>query len=111
MAKADNIITNKLTASIRTESGKGAARRARREGYVPAVFYGRNTTPQHLLLPNRELAAIFRHFGANTIIELSVDGKTELVYSKQVDVHPVRSFIQHVDLVPEADVDLPAATK
>jgi len=89
----------KLTTTIRTESGKGAARRARREGQVPAVLYGHGNDAQHLLLPARELAAILRYNGLNAVIDLDIEGKSQLALTRQVDVHPIRDFIQHVDLL------------
>ncbi|MFM9379154.1 50S ribosomal protein L25/general stress protein Ctc [Gordonia sp. VNK21] len=89
----------KLTTTVRTESGKGAARRARREGQVPAVLYGHGNDAQHLLLPARELAAILRYNGLNAVIDLDIEGKSQLALTRQVDVHPIRDFIQHVDLL------------
>ncbi|MEJ9080289.1 MULTISPECIES: 50S ribosomal protein L25/general stress protein Ctc [Gordonia] len=91
--------TSKLSASIRTGKGKGDARRARREGQVPAVLYGHGTTPQHLLLPARDLAAILRNNGLNAIIDLDIEGASQLALTKQVDVHALRNYIEHVDLV------------
>ncbi|MEZ5210797.1 50S ribosomal protein L25/general stress protein Ctc [Gordonia sp. (in: high G+C Gram-positive bacteria)] len=88
-----------LTTTIRTESGKGAARRARRAGQVPAVLYGHGSEPQHLLLPYRELAAILRANGTNAVIDLDIDGKSQLALTKQVDVHAIKNDIQHVDLL------------
>lgn len=89
----------KLQTTDRTGTGKGAARRARRDGQVPAVLYGHGSDPKHLLLPNLELAAILRANGTNAIIDLDLDGTSQLVLTKQVDVHPVRNYIEHVDLL------------
>lgn len=92
--------TPSLAATIRTESGKGSARRARREGLIPAVLYGHGTDPKHLLLPNRELAAILRYNGLNAVIELELaDEENQLALTRQVDVHPIRDYIEHVDLL------------
>ena len=91
--------TEKLTVAVRTEKGKGAARRARREGNVPAVLYGHGTDPQHLSLPARELAAILRNNGTNAIIDLDIEGASQLALTKQIDVHPIRNYIEHVDLL------------
>ncbi len=88
-----------LAVSTRTETGKGAARRARRDGNVPAVLYGHGTTPEHLYLPTHEFAAILRNNGTNVVIDLSIEGRNQLALTKQVDVHPIRNFIQHADLV------------
>ena len=57
--------TNNLTASVRTETGKGASRRARREGRVPAVLYGHGTEPRHLELDGHDFAAVLRNAGTN----------------------------------------------
>ena len=61
MAKTSAPTTNNLTALVRTETGKGASRRARREGKIPAVLYGHGADPQHLELPAHEFAAVLRH--------------------------------------------------
>ncbi|GAA2051772.1 50S ribosomal protein L25/general stress protein Ctc [Williamsia deligens] len=91
--------TPKLTVGTRDERGKGAARRARRAGKVPAVLYGHGSDPRHLALPQLEFAAILRANGTNAVIELDIDGTKQLALTKQIDVHPVRKFIQHADLL------------
>lgn len=91
--------TPKLSVATRTEKGKGAARRARREGKVPAVLYGHGTDPQHLTLPARDLATILRNNGTNAVIDLDIEGTSQLALTKQVDVHPIRNYIEHVDLL------------
>ncbi|MFC9517706.1 50S ribosomal protein L25/general stress protein Ctc [Nocardiaceae bacterium NPDC056970] len=90
---------NKLVASVRSEFGKGAARRARRDGQVPAVLYGHGTDPQHLNLPARDFAAILRAHGTNVVINLDIDGKDQLALTKSVVVHPIRRHIEHADLL------------
>lgn len=91
--------TNKLAASVRTEFGKGAARRARRDGLVPVVLYGHGTEPQHLTVVARDFAAILRKDGTNAVLDLDVDGKQQLALTKQVVVHPLRNYIEHTDLL------------
>ncbi|GAC57408.1 50S ribosomal protein L25 [Gordonia hirsuta DSM 44140 = NBRC 16056] len=91
--------TPKLSTTDRTETGKGAARRARRAGLVPAVLYGHGADPKHLLLPKLELAAILRGHGTNAVIDLQIDGESQLALTRQVDVQPVRNYIEHVDLL------------
>ena len=88
-----------LTATTRTEFGKGASRRLRRAGSTPAVLYGHGTDPVHLNLPAREFAAILRANGTNAVIDLDIEGTSQLALTKQVDVHPIRSYIEHVDLL------------
>lgn len=90
---------NKLDAKNRESFGKGASRQLRRDGFVPAVMYAKEQKPKHVSLPTRELAAILRENGTNAVIELNVDGKDQLVLTKQVDVHPIRDYIEHVDLM------------
>ena len=91
--------TTTLAVTNRSEKGKGAARRARRAGNVPAVLYGHGTDPVHLNLPAREFAAILRANGTNAVIDLDIEGTSQLALTKQVDVHPIRSYIEHVDLL------------
>lgn len=90
---------NALTAAVRTEFGKGSARRARREGQVPAVLYGHKTEPRHLLLGALEFAAILRYAGTNALLTLDIEGKEQLALPKQIDVHPLTRIIEHTDLL------------
>jgi large subunit ribosomal protein L25 len=99
MAASKTSTTNNLTVTVRTETGKGASRRARREGKVPAVLYGHGTDPQHLLLPARDLAAVLRHSGTNAVLVLNIDGKEQLALPKALEIHPIRRSIQHADLI------------
>jgi large subunit ribosomal protein L25 len=92
-------MANVLNATVRTEFGKGAARRTRRDGLVPAVLYGHATEPKHLSLPSREFAAVLRADGTNAVIELRVDGEKHLALTKSVVVHPIRNYIEHADLL------------
>ena len=62
----------RIAAETRTEFGKGAARRTRRAGKIPAVLYGHGTDPQHLSLPSLEFAAVVREQGRNAVLELDV---------------------------------------
>ncbi|MBB6627071.1 50S ribosomal protein L25/general stress protein Ctc [Nocardioides sp. KIGAM211] len=89
----------KITAESRTEFGKGAARRIRRADKVPAVVYGHGTEPQHVTLPGHETMMALKHAGANALLELSVDGKTVLALTKQVQIDPIRRHLEHIDFV------------
>jgi large subunit ribosomal protein L25 len=91
--------TEKITAELRTEFGKGAARRIRREDKVPAVVYGHGNDPVHLTLPGHETMMALKHGGANALLELDVDGETHLALTKQVQVDPIRRVLEHVDFV------------
>ena len=96
---AKNSAPNKLTATVRTRTGKGASRQARRDGNIPTVLYGHGTDPQHLELNARDFAAVMRHSGTNAILTLDIDGTEQLALTKALDIHPVRRNIQHVDLL------------
>jgi large subunit ribosomal protein L25 len=99
MAKTAARSANNLTASVRTETGKGASRRARRNGKVPAVLYGHGSDPQHLELDGRDFSAVLRHSGTNAVLTLDIDGKEQLALTKALDIHPIRRSIQHADLL------------
>lgn len=93
---ADNIT---LTAESRTEFGKGAARRLRRDWKVPAVLYGHGTDPVHMALPSIEFARVLRAHGTNAVLTITVDGSEHLALVKTVVVHPLRNYIEHADLL------------
>ena len=90
---------NELTVTVRTQTGKGASRRARRDGKIPAVLYGHGTDPQHLELPGHDFAAVLRHSGTNAVLTLDIAGKEQLALTKALDIHPIRHTIQHADLL------------
>ncbi|GFG74880.1 50S ribosomal protein L25/general stress protein Ctc [Mycobacterium botniense] len=98
MAKPATSVTNQLSASVRTETGKGASRRARRNGKIPAVLYGHGADPQHLELPAHEFAAVLRRAGTNAVLTLDIEGKQQLALTKAIDIHPIRRTVQHADL-------------
>jgi len=88
----------KLDAAARSEFGKGAARRLRRDGQVPAVLYGHGTDPIHIALPGHETLLALR--AANALLDIKIDGgKSQLALPKQVQRDPVRGSIEHVDLI------------
>lgn len=89
--------SNKLAAEVRDQFGKGAARKLRAVGKIPAVIYGHGTEPQHVTLPAHETGLILRK--ANAVIELDIAGKTETTLVKDVQKDPVRQIIEHVDLI------------
>ncbi|OBH01770.1 50S ribosomal protein L25/general stress protein Ctc [Mycobacterium sp. E136] len=90
---------NNLTAAVRVETGKGASRRARRNGKVPAVLYGHGSDPQHLELDGHDFAAVLRNAGTNAVLTLDIDGKEQLALTKALDIHPIRRTITHADLL------------
>jgi large subunit ribosomal protein L25 len=87
----------KLTAELRTEFGKGAARRIRRAHKVPAVLYGHGTDPIHITLPGHETLLALRT--ANALLSIDVEGRSQLALPKQVQRDPLKHTIEHVDLV------------
>ena len=90
---------NELTVSVRTQTGKGASRRARRDGKIPAVLYGHGEDPQHLELPGHDFAAVLRHSGTNAVLTLDIAGKEQLALTKAIEIHPIRRTIVHADLL------------
>jgi large subunit ribosomal protein L25 len=90
---------NQLKVAVRAETGKGASRRARRDGKIPAVLYGHGADPQHLELPGRDFAAVLRNAGTNAVLTLDIEGKEQLALTKSLDIHPIRRSIQHADLI------------
>ena len=89
----------RLAAEPRTEFGKGAARRTRRAGKIPAVLYGHGSDPQHVALPALEFARVVREQGSNAVLNIDLDGRPQLALTKTVTVHPIRRHIEHVDLL------------
>ncbi|MEU6556124.1 50S ribosomal protein L25/general stress protein Ctc [Streptomyces sp. NPDC046915] len=88
----------KIAAETRSEFGKGAARRIRRDSKVPGVLYGHGSDPLHLTLPGHELLLALRT--PNVLISLDIDGKTnELAIPKSVQRDPIKGFLEHVDLL------------
>ena len=90
---------NQLSVSLRTQTGKGASRRARRDGKIPAVLYGHGEDPQHLELPGHDFAAVLRHSGTNAVLTLDIAGKEQLALTKAIEIHPIRRTIVHADLL------------
>ncbi|TWP48707.1 50S ribosomal protein L25/general stress protein Ctc [Lentzea tibetensis] len=102
----------RLAAEQRTEFGKGAARRTRRAGKIPAVLYGHGSDPKHLALPALEFARVVREHGHNAVLTLAIGGENELALTKTVTTHPLKNYIEHVDLLlvqrgEKVTVDIP----
>lgn len=81
----------------RTEFGKGAARRARRDGMVPAVIYGHGAKPTHISLPAVELGKALKT--SNVLLDIVVDGKTELTLPKSIVRDAIKGTLEHLDLI------------
>jgi large subunit ribosomal protein L25 len=89
----------RLQAESRTEFGKGAARRIRRDAKVPAVLYGHGTEPVHITLPGHDTMMALKHGGANALLTIEIDGSTQLALPRQVQRDPIKGFLEHVDLL------------
>lgn len=88
-----------IKATKRTEFGKGASRRARRDGQTPAVLYGHGSEPLHLLLPAKDLFLALRT--ANALFRIEVEGEKQpvLALPKQVQRHTILPEVEHVDFL------------
>ena len=91
--------TEKIAAETRTEFGKGAARRIRRDNKIPAVLYGHGNDPMHVTLPGHDTMMALKHGGVNALLELEIDGKDQLALTKAVQIDPIRRVIEHIDFV------------
>jgi len=87
-----------LQAEARSEFGKGAARRIRREGKIPAVMYGHGAAPVHVTLPGHDTLLALKN--PNALLTIVVDGKEQYALARDVQRDPIRTVvIEHVDLV------------
>ncbi|MFM6941220.1 MAG: 50S ribosomal protein L25/general stress protein Ctc [Candidatus Planktophila sp.] len=86
-----------INGTLRTEFGKGASRRARRDGQVPAVIYGHGAEPVHITLNARDLGNALKE--SNVLLNITFDGKTELTLPKSVVKNPLKQNLEHIDLV------------
>jgi large subunit ribosomal protein L25 len=87
-----------LSATVRNETGTGIARKLRQAGSVPAVIYGHGREPQHLTINTREMDRLVATTNVlATVVELSVDGKTAKTLIREIQRHPVKRSIVHVD--------------
>jgi large subunit ribosomal protein L25 len=101
---------NKLVAEKRTQFGKGAARKIRRDHKIPAVMYGHGAEPVHITLPGHDTMMALKV--ANALLTIVVDGDEQLALAKDVQRDPIKPVIEHVDLVvvrrgEKVSVDIP----
>jgi large subunit ribosomal protein L25 len=104
----------RIEAQSRNEFGKGASRRLRRDGKIPAVVYGHGTDPVHIALPGHELSKALRE--SNVLLDLQLESGSQLALPKSVQRDPVRHDIEHVDLIvvtrgEKVTVDVPIHTE
>lgn len=88
-----------LPATLRTEFGKGSARRLRRDWKIPGVIYGAGHDNIHFAIDMLELTAIVRNQGINAVVELEIDGEKHLTMIKHVDQNVLTFDIDHIDLL------------
>ena len=89
----------KITAETRTEFGKGAARRIRRADKVPAVVYGHGNDPIHVTLPGHDTMLALKHGGTNALLEIEIEGKSQLALTREVQIDPIKRHLEHIDFV------------
>jgi len=98
--------TFKIPAVSRSDKGKGASRRLRREGLVPGIIYGGGKDPEMIATPhNKLLQQLDNEAFYSSILNLELDGKTQRVVLKDLQRHPAKPFILHFDLLRVADTD------
>ena len=86
-----------LSALERNEFGKGAARRTRRAGLVPAVMHSHGEEPIHISLPGHATYLALRQ--ANAVLDIELGGKSTLTIAREIQRHPVTDVLEHVDLM------------
>ncbi len=86
-----------INGTTRTNFGKGASRRDRKAGLVPAVIYGHGAEPQHVSLPAREMGVALKT--SNVLLDINFDGKVELTLPKSVTKNPLTGILEHIDLL------------
>ena len=87
----------KLAAEVRTEFGKGFARRARMANQIPAVIYGHGAEPIHITLPAKATTLAVRT--ANALLSLDINGEEHLALVKDIQRNPIKQIIEHLDLL------------
>ena len=100
----------KLAAEVRTEFGKGYARRARMNNQIPAVIYGHGAEPIHITLPAKATTLAVRT--ANALLSLDINGEQHLALVKDIQRNPIKQIIEHIDLLTvrqgeKVTVDIP----
>jgi large subunit ribosomal protein L25 len=90
--------TVQLNAAVRDDAGKGAARTLRGKGQIPAIIYGHKRQPQALSINSRDLDKLLSNISAeSTVIELNLDGTTSRTLIREIQRHPFKREILHVD--------------
>jgi large subunit ribosomal protein L25 len=90
--------TASLKAAVRNERGTGVARKLRQSGQVPAVIYGHGREPQSLAINTRDVERLLGGIAAaSTVIELDLDGRTARTLIREIQRHPFKRHIMHID--------------
>ncbi len=103
----------RLQAVKRAEAGKGSARKARREGKVPGIVYGRGMDPVSVTVDRREfVTALHTDAGMNVLLDIEVGGDTTLAFTRELQRDPVRGTLLHADFVKvdrttEIEIEVP----
>lgn len=104
-----------IKAELRTEFGKGVARRLRRDWRLPGVLYGSDRETLHFHADLLEMTALVRNDGTNALLELEIDGEQHLAMVKHVDQNVLTFDIDHIDLLSikrgeKVEVEVPVVT-
>jgi large subunit ribosomal protein L25 len=87
-----------LSATLRSDTGKGVARKLRQNGDIPGVIYGHGREPQSLVINAREFERLISRVpAASTVIELDVGGTPARTLIREIQRHPFKKLIMHVD--------------
>jgi large subunit ribosomal protein L25 len=86
-----------IKGARRSEFGKGASRRIRKAGQVPAVIYGHGTNPIHISLPAKEVMQAIRT--SNVLLDIDIEGHVELTLPKSIVRNPLKGHLEHIDLL------------
>ncbi|NQU38134.1 MAG: 50S ribosomal protein L25 [Actinobacteria bacterium] len=93
-----------IESVARTDFGKGAARKIRRDGWIPAVVYGGSAPEAHISVPGHDLMMALKRAGV--VLEVQIDGATVNTAPRQVQKDPVKGFLEHVDLIVLTDKEV-----
>ncbi|OFK61910.1 MULTISPECIES: 50S ribosomal protein L25/general stress protein Ctc [unclassified Corynebacterium] len=105
-----------LKAEVRSEFGKGFARRLRAAGKIPGVVYGHAVDVLHFAVDRLEMTALVRNHGVNAVFELELEGEQHLVMVKHIDQNVLTFNIDHIDLLSikrgeKVEVEVPVVLK
>jgi large subunit ribosomal protein L25 len=90
--------TATLSATLRSDHGKGAARAMRRAGNIPAVIYGHKRQPMSLSIATRDMERLLERVAPETtVVELSIDGNVSRTLIREIQKHPFKKQLVHVD--------------